>query len=152
MKILAHNKRAVFDYEILATYEAGLILFGHEAKSIKQGNISLKEAYIDFRDGDLCLLKAHVSLYKPAAGLKVGYDPVRPRHLLLKKSEIAQIMGKKHTSGLTLVPIKIYTKNSFVKLEFGLGQGRKKYDKREVIKQREVKRELSNLKKRAVRG
>jgi len=125
---------------------------GHEVKSVKQGNISLKESYIDFRDGDLYLLKAHISLYKPASGLKAGYDPVRPRKLLLKKSEIAQIAGKKHGSGLTLVPIKIYTKNSFVKLEFGLGQGRKKYDKREVIKKREVERELSNLKKRAVRG
>ncbi len=152
MNILAQNKRAVFDYDILATYEAGLVLRGHEVKSVKQGNISLKESYIDFRSGNLYLLKAHISLYKPAAGLKADYDPTHPRQLLLRKAEIAQIAGKKQSSGLTLVPIKIYTKNSFVKLEFGLGQGRKKYDKREVIKRREIDREISHLKKQAVRG
>ena len=152
MSILAQNKRAVFDYEILERYEAGLVLLGHEVKSLRAGHVSLKESYVDFRGQELYLLKAHISLYKPAAGLKQIYDPLRPRKLLLKKREISGLLGKKQSSGLTLIPIKIYTKNSFIKLEFGLAQGRKKYDKREVIKTREVKRELANYRKNSIRG
>jgi SsrA-binding protein len=152
MSVLALNKKAGFDYQILETYEAGLVLLGPEVKSIKNGHISLKESYVDVqgdKNGEpaLYLLKAHVSAYKPA-GNNDEYDPTRPRKLLLKHSEIAHLVGKKQAAGLTLVPLKIYTKNGLIKLEFGLAQGRKKYDKREVIKKREVNRHLRILTKR----
>jgi len=151
MSVLAVNKKANFDYKILETYEAGLVLYGYEVKSIKDGHISLKEAYIDLRTDksgqtELYLLKAHVSKYEPAGNLK-DYNPTRPRKILLHQREIAHLIGKKKQAGLTLVPIKIYTKNSFIKLEFGVGQGKKKYDKREDIKKKDVTRHLRTLTK-----
>jgi len=152
MSTLAVNKKAGFDYKILETYEAGLVLSGPEVKSVKGGHISLKESYIDVlttkqNHPELYLLKAHVSPYKPA-GKMDEYNPVRPRKLLLHQNEIVHLMGKKQQAGLTLIPLKIYTKNSFIKLEFGLAQGRKKYDKRDVIKKREVERGLRILTKK----
>ena len=152
MSVLAVNKKAGFDYNILENYEAGLVLTGQEVKSIKAGHVSLKEGYVDVnkdKNGEpaLYLIKAHVSPYK-SAGLLPDYNPTRPRKLLLKKREIAHLIGKKQAAGLTLVPLKIYTKHGLIKLEFGLGQGRKKYDKREVIKKREVDRQLRTLTKR----
>lgn len=152
MTVIALNKKAGFDYKILDTYEAGLVLLGHEVKSIKNGHISLKESFIDIRrvkghEPELYLIKAHISLYGPA-GKMDNYDPTRPRKLLLKKNEIAHLIGKKQAAGLTLVPLKIYTKKSLIKLEFGVAQGRKKHDKREVIKKREVDRQIRTLTKR----
>lgn len=152
MPTIALNKKATFDYKILETYEAGLVLFGHEVKSVKAGHVSLKEAFINiitnkFGQSELFLVKCHISLYGPA-GKMADYNPVRPRKLLLKHSEIAHLIGKSRTAGLTLIPLKIYTKNSFVKLEFGLGQGRKSYDKREVIKKRDTEREIRILTRR----
>ncbi len=152
MSVLGVNKKAGFDYKILETYEAGLVLSGPEVKSVKGGHISLKESYIDVLTNkpsqpELYLLKAHIPLYRPA-GKMDDYNPVRPRKLLLHQNEIVHLMTKKQQVGLTLIPLKIYTKNSFVKLEFGLAQGRKKYDKREVIKKREVERGLRILTKK----
>jgi len=156
MTVLAVNKRANFDYDIQETYEAGLVLLGYEVKSIKTGHISLKGSYVTFKKvknknvPEAHLLNAHVPLYK-FAGDRPNYDPIRSRKLLLKKKEIAYLMGKKDEQGLTLVPIKIYTKHSFIKLEFGIGKGRKKYDKREVIKKRELDREVRTLTKRSLK-
>ena len=146
------NKKASFNYEILETFEAGLVLRGAEVKSIKGGHISLKEAYIGLQYDKKkrprpYLLKAYISPYKPA-GNPDSYDPTRPRPLLLKKTEITKLIGKIATAGLTLIPLKVYTKNSFVKLEFALASGKKKYDKRETIKKREMERELRTLTKR----
>lgn len=142
---LAVNKRARSDYEIIDTYEAGLVLRGDEVKSIKSGHISLAESYITLRqEGNntvLYLVKAHVPHYKFAAG-KDSYDPLRPRQLLLTKKELRHLIGKKQEQGLTLVPLKIYTKRSFLKLEFAVARGLKKYDKREVLKKRDVARHL----------
>lgn len=155
MGVLAINKRANFDYEIISTYEAGLVLFGHEVKSIKNGSMSLKGAFVVLRTStdrpSLYLINAHVPLYKAASQLKDIYAPERPRQLLLKKKEINYLLGKYKEKGLTLVPLKIYTKNNLIKLEFGLGRGRKKYDKREVIKKREVDRSIRTLTKQRVR-
>lgn len=150
MPILAVNKRASFDYEILETYEAGLVLFGHETKSIKSGHISLNGSYVTFRGARPYLVGAQVSLYKYAGGQE-DYNPHRDRQLLLKKKEIEHLIGKKQEKGLTLVPIKIYTKHSFVKLEFGVGRGKKEYDKRESIKKREVDRNIRTLTKQGLR-
>lgn len=154
MNVLAQNKKAGFDYQILETFEAGLELLGHEVKSIKGGHISLKEAYITVKNipgqtPELYLIKAHVSKYKAAGQIK-DYNPVRPRKLLLRKNEIMRLIGKKQEQGLTLIPLKIYTKRSFIKVEIAIAQGRKKYDKREVIKKREVDRRLRTLTKKKI--
>ena len=152
---LAVNKRANFDYDILEKYEAGLVLLGHEVKSVRAGNISLKGAYISFRNpkkSDLpeaYLMKASISLYKQASTV-TDYTPERDRKLLLKKREIMRLVGKKKEQGLTLVPLKIYTKNSFLKLEFGLAKGKKKYDKRASIKKKDLERQDRTLKKREI--
>lgn len=155
MPVLAFNKRANFDYDIQETYQAGLVLLGHEVKSIKTGHISLKGSYVAFKKvkaknlPEAYLINAHIPLYK-FAGSRPNYDPTRARKLLLTKKEIAYLLGKKQEQGLTLAPLKIYTKRSFIKLEFGVGKGRKKHDKREVIKQRELDRSIRTLTKHKI--
>lgn len=155
MPTLAYNKRAKFDYDISQTFEAGLVLSGQEVKSVKTGHVSLKGAFVTVKGSgtklpEIYLINAHIPAYKHAANL-AGYDPYRSRKLLLKKKEINYLVGKKQEQGLTLVPIKIYTKRSLLKLEFGVGRGRKKYDKREVIKKRESDRQLQTLAKRRLK-
>jgi SsrA-binding protein len=148
MSILATNKRANFDYKILETYEAGLALFGHEVKSMKTKHVSLKESFVTIHGSELYLTNAHVPPYIHA-GIINNHNPTRPRKLLLKKSEIKHLIGKSRTQGLTLIPIKLYTKRRLIKLEFGLGKGKKEYDKREKIKKREdsieARRALKNF-------
>jgi SsrA-binding protein len=148
MATLAINKRANFDYEILEKYEAGLVLAGHEVKSIKTGHISLKESFVTIHGRELYLTNAHIPPYKHAGNID-DYDPTRPRKLLLKRSEIKHLIGRVRIQGLTLVPIRMYTKRRYLKLEFGLGKGKKEYDKREKIKKREdergIRRSLKNF-------
>ena len=141
MAILAYNKRANFDYEISDKYEAGLVLAGQEVKSIKTGHISLKESFVTIKGSELYLTNAHIPPYKHAGNVS-NYDPTRPRKLLLKKSEIRHLIGKARTEGLTLVPIRVYTKRQLLKLEFGIGKGKKQYDKRETIAKRETERKI----------
>jgi SsrA-binding protein len=155
MPTLAYNKRANFDYTISETYEAGIVLFGHEVKSIKTGHISLKGAFVVTKKTgknlpELIIINAHIPLYSKATKV-INYDPERPRKLLLHKKEIAKLLGKKQVEGLTLVPIKIYTKHSLIKLEFGIGRGKKKIDKRQTIKKRETDREIRTLTKERLR-
>jgi len=146
MKILAVNRRAKYDYNILETFEAGLALKGHEVKSIKIGHLSLKGAYISIKNNQAYLLNAYISPFQPK-NMSKDYDPERARKLLLHKKEIQHLIGKSNERGLTLVPIKVYTKRSRIKLEFGIGRGKKKIDKRQSIKKRESKREIErNLK------
>ena len=150
MPTIAFNKRANYDYDIREKYEAGLVLLGYEVKSVKTGHIGLKGSFVAIKRvrgkdlPELYLINAHIPLYKHAGTVK-NYDPYRSRKLLLKKSEIKHLIGKKQEQGLTLVPIKIYTKRSFIKLEFGIGRGKKKIDKREAIKKREVERKIRTL-------
>jgi SsrA-binding protein len=153
MTVLAVNKRAHFDYEILGTYEAGVVLFGHEVKSIKTGHVSLKGSYVTFKSAvgaaklpEIYLVNAHIPYYKFAAPSE-QYDPYRSRKLLLKKNELRYLVGKKQEKGLTLVPLKLYTKRSLIKLEFGIGRGKKQHDKREAIKKRDVERQMRTLTK-----
>lgn len=155
MSTLALNKRASFDYDILEKYEAGLVLLGHEVKSIRAGQINLSGSYISIRNNakkrpQLYLVNASVALYKMAASIK-DYNPLRDRQLLLRKKEINALIGKKQQAGLTLIPLKIYTNHSFVKLEFALAKGKKKFDKRETIKKREVERRILTLTKRNIK-
>ncbi|MFA4818088.1 MAG: SsrA-binding protein SmpB [Parcubacteria group bacterium] len=147
MTTLAYNKRAGFDYQISDKYEAGLVLTGQEVKSVKMGHISLKESFVTVKGNELYLTNAHITPYKHAGDIK-NYDPTSPRKLLLKKSEIKHLTGKVRTQGLTLVPIRVYTRKRYIKLEFGIGKGKKKFDKREDIAKKEDERKM----KRALRG
>lgn len=152
MGVLATNKRAYLDFEILETYEAGLVLRGHEVKAVKGGQVKLKGSYINIyynKKGkpELYLVGAHISQYKYAGDIK-DYDPARPRKLLMQKKQVSRLLGKKQEKGLTLIPLKVYTKRSLIKLEFALARGRRKVDKREVIKKREEERKIRTLTKR----
>jgi SsrA-binding protein len=150
MPPLAQNRKANFDYELLDKYEAGLVLFGHEVKAVRAGQVSLKGSFISIRTkngkAELYLVGCQISPYKNAGPLP-DYNQTRERRLLLKREEIRQLLGKKQTEGLTLIPLKIYTNHSFLKLEFAVARGKKKYDKRESIKKREVERTLRSLKR-----
>jgi SsrA-binding protein len=141
MKTIAHNNQARFKYSISETYEAGIVLSGSEVKAIKTGHISLKESFVSVKGAELFLVNAHIPPYQPAGDIK-NYDPTRPRKLLLKKSEINNLIGKMHSQGLTLVPIRVYTKKRLLKLEFGIGKGKKQYDKRDSIAKREMERKM----------
>lgn len=144
MTTLAVNKRAYFDYEISDKFEAGLVLSGQEVKSAKNGSISLKNSFVTVKGNELYLTNASISSYQPAGDAK-NYDPARSRKLLLKRSEIKSLIGKSRAQGLTLVPIRVYTKKRLVKLEFGVGRGKKEFDKRETIKKREDKRKMERI-------
>ena len=122
MSTLTVNKRASFDYEIINRYEAGLVLLGHEVKSIKTGHISLKGAYVTLKQTgkplpELYLINAHIPLYKKASTIE-NYNPERPRKLLIHKNQIKRLLGKKKEQGLTFIPTKVYTKHNLIKLEF----------------------------------
>ncbi|MFA5155585.1 MAG: SsrA-binding protein SmpB [Patescibacteria group bacterium] len=151
MPQLAQNRKASFDYELLEKYEAGLVLYGHEVKSVRAGQVSLKGSFISLRSHhgrpEFYLLGCQISPYKQA-GPMPDYNQRRERKLLLKKGEIKRLVGRQQTEGLTLIPLQIYTNHSFLKLEFAVARGKKKYDKREAIKKREVERSLRSLTKR----
>jgi len=140
--VISTNKRAYFDYEILETYEAGVELFGFEVKAIKTGKINLAGAYVIIRNNQTWLLNADIPPYQPV-NAPSDYDSKRTRRLLLKKKEIKNLIGHTHEKGLTLMPLKVYTtKRGKIKIEIGLAKSRKKADKREVIKKREIEREI----------
>ncbi|EKE25345.1 MAG: SsrA RNA (tmRNA)-binding protein [uncultured bacterium] len=141
MPTLAINKRAVFDYEILDKFEAGLMLSGAEVKSVKNGHLSLKGSFVTIHESELYLTNAHISPY-PYANPKTSYDPTRSRKLLVRKAEIKSLIGKLQVKGLTLVPLRVYTKRRLVKLEFAVGRGKKAFDKRSDIAKREDKRKM----------
>lgn len=146
MKILAYNRRVKYDYEILERFEAGLELTGQEVKSVKLGHMSLKGAYVTIRGNEVFLTGANIPPYQPK-NIPPDYNPGRLRKLLLRKSEIKYLIGKVKQRHLTLVPIRVYTKKSKIKLEFAVARGRKKWDKRELIKKREVKRKIERMMK-----
>lgn len=141
MKVLSENKKAYFDYQILKKFEAGIVLIGQEVKSIKLGRISLKGSYVVLRNEEVFLIGANVPPYQPK-NAPPDYEPERSRKLLLNKAEIKKLIGKTKQKGLTLIPLKVYTKHAKIKLEFGIGRGKKKIDKRESIKKREIEREI----------
>ncbi len=141
MNILAKNKRAGYDYELQEKFEAGLVLTGSEVKSVKTGHISLKGSFITRKGSEFFLTNAHIPIYKFSGQVK-NYDPVRPRKILLRKSEIKHLIGKASVQGLTLVPICVYTKRKLIKLEFAVGRGKKQFDKRSTIAKREEKRRM----------
>lgn len=142
MPTIAVNKRAKFDYEPLETFEGGLALTGAEVKSAKAGRMQLQGAFLHLRGGELWLKGSHIALYAPA-GPQPSYDPARHRKVLMHRREIKRLIGKTQQQGLTLVPVSVYTRGNLLKIEFMLGRGKKKYEKRETIKKRELKRQLA---------
>jgi len=140
MKNLAENKKAYFDYHILDKLEAGIVLTGQEVKSAKLGHMNLKGSHIIYQENEIYLIGAHISPYQFQNN--PDYDPQRTRKLLLKRKEINQLIGKSKEKGLTFVPLKVYTRKGIIKIELGIARGKKKVDKRETIKKREIDREL----------
>jgi len=142
MKIYSENKKALFDYEVLEKFQAGMVLFGQEVKSIKTGHINLSGSYVVINRAEPFLTGVKVPPYQPNnAGS--GYDEDRQRKLLLNKKEINELIGKTKQKGFSLIPLKIYENNGRIKLEFGLAKGKRKYDKKEKIKKRDVEREVN---------
>lgn len=135
----ANNPKAGFDYEILETIEAGIVLEGHEVKSIKTGKVSIKGAYVKILNNEPFLIGATVAPYQPDNTPK-NYDPQRSRKLLLSHKEISELTGTSQTKGSTLVPLKLYDKKGRIKLLVGIARGKKKYDKRETIKKKDIQR------------
>ena len=141
MNSITENRRSSYDYEILETYEAGLVLFGFEVKAVKTGHVNLTGSFVTLKSGELFLTNASIPPYQPA-NTPIDYDQSRPRKLLLKRPEINSLIGKLKAKGLTLVPIRLYTKKNKIKLEFAVAKGKRKIDKRETIKKRDAEREM----------
>ena len=137
----ATNARAYFDYQILETFEAGVVLAGYEVKAVKTSQVSLRGSYVKIINGQPVLLGALIAPYQPQ-NVPSDYDPQRTRRLLLKKKEVQCLLRKTVEMGATLVPRKIFGKNNLIKLELALARGKKKHDKRETIKKREAERIL----------
>lgn len=141
MKVYAENREARFNYEILEKFEAGLVLNGQEVKSIKEGKATIRGSYIVLKGEEAFLIGATVPPYQPN-NVSKDYDPQRSRKLLLNKKELQYLTGKGEERGLALIPLKLFDKHAIIKLEFGVGKGKKKTDKRESIKKRETEREI----------
>ncbi|EXJ22656.1 tmRNA-binding protein SmpB [Alkalibacterium sp. AK22] len=139
-KLIAQNRKARYEYSILDTIEAGIVLKGTEIKSIRAGRINLKDGYASIRDGEIWLYNVHISPFEQ--GNQFNHDPVRPRKLLMKKKQIDSLTGEIKQGGITLVPLKVYIKNGFAKVLIGLAKGKKQYDKRETIKRRDQDRQV----------
>ncbi len=147
MRVLAENKKALFNYEILEKFEAGIVLLGQEVKSLKTKEINLAGSYVIIKNEEVFWVGAKILPYQPK-NVPSDYDPKRNRKLLLKKAEIKHLIGKVKEKGLTLVPLRLYTKRGRIKLEFGVAKGKKKVDKREAIKKREIKKRMDALLKK----
>jgi SsrA-binding protein len=145
MKIITQNKKAFHDYSIEETLEAGILLQGTEVKSLREGKANLKDSYVIVKNGEVFLLNCHISPY--SHGNIMNHEPLRTRKLLMHKKEIAKLQDRAAQKGYSLIPLKLYFKNSHVKVEIGLAKGKKQYEKRETIKKREADREIERAMK-----
>ncbi|MCG2721461.1 MAG: SsrA-binding protein SmpB [Thermodesulfovibrionales bacterium] len=145
MKIVCQNRKAYHDYHIEDTVEAGIALLGTEVKSLREGKASLKESYVMIKEGEAFLLNCHINPY--THGNRMNHDPLRTRKLLLHRKELNSLAGKATEKGFTLIPLKIYFKDSFAKVEIGLAKGKRLFEKRETIKAREARREIERAMK-----
>lgn len=145
-KTVTFNRKAQHDYHILRTLEAGLSLLGTEIKSIRDGRVSIREAYVRPEEGEMWLVGAHVAQYPPAASR--NHDPTRKRRLLLHKRQIAELARAVDSEGVTLVPLRLYLKSGRAKLEIALARGKKRYDKRAAIAKREADRQMQRAMRR----
>ena len=139
-KQIAENRRARYDYELLERFEAGIVLTGTEVKSLRDGRVTLAQSYADVRDNEVWLLGAEISVY--AQGNNANHEPTRDRKLLLKRSEIADLVGKVREKGQTIVPTRLYFKDGRVKVEIALARGKEKGDKRRTLVERDAKRDM----------
>ena len=146
IKIIANNKKARHNYAIESEYEACIVLVGSEVKSIREGRVSFHDSYADIRNGEIFLRQLHISPYKYA--YYTNHESLRTRKLLLHGYEIKKIWSKIQERGYSLIPLKIYFKNSNIKVKLGLGKGKKMFDKRESIKQKDMKRDLDRERKK----
>lgn len=137
--VIATNRRALFNYHVLERAEAGLALVGSEVKSIREGGLNFKDAYVEYRDGELFLVGCHISPY--SHGSYMSHAPERMRKLLLHKREIVRLGGKVTEKGLTLVPLRAYFKGGRIKVEIGLARGKQAHDKRDAIRKRDIEKE-----------
>ena len=147
-KTITLNRRAQHDYHILRTLEAGLSLLGTEIKSIREGRVSIREAYVRPQNGEMWLVGAHVAHYPPAGA--TNHDPTRNRRLLLHRRQVRELAREVEAEGLTLVPLRLYLKDGRAKLEIALGRGKKQYDKRAAIAKREAERQVQRALRRSV--
>jgi len=141
VKIVCQNRKAYHDYHIEETVEAGIALLGTEVKSLREGKANLKDSYVLTKEGEAFLLNCHISPY--SHGNILNHDPLRTRKLLMHRKEIDKLSGKAATKGYTLIPLKIYFKDSFAKVEIGVAKGKRLFEKRETIKEREARREIA---------
>ena len=139
-KLIAENRRARFDYELLDRFEAGIVLAGTEVKSLREGRVTLAQAYADVREGEVWLVGAEISEY--AQGNIANHEPTRDRKLLLKRAEISELQSKSREKGQTIVPTRLYFKDGRIKLEVALARGKEKGDKRRTIVERDAKRQI----------
>ena len=146
MKIIHQNKKATFDYEILAEFKAGIMLLGPEIKSIRKGHVNLRGSFVSFQGTKAVLKGAHISRYP--YDHNADYDPFRDRELLLNKSELHKITNHLNTQGVTVVPLAIGLDGKYAKLQIGVARGKKKHDKRESIKKRDTQRQIDRAIKR----
>ncbi len=145
MEIVCQNRKAYHDYSIEETIEAGMSLVGTEVKSLREGRANLKDSYVIIKDLEALLLNCHISPY--SHGNIMNHDPLRTRKLLMHKKEIVRLQGKMAQKGYTLIPLKIYFKDGRAKVEVGLAKGKREYEKRESIKEREAHREIEKAMK-----
>lgn len=142
-KSLAKNTEGLFNYEIIDKFNAGIVLTGPEVKSMKNSRVSLKGSYIRIdHNEEAWLIGCHIAPYEPAKNVQAGYDPQKPRKLLLRKKEISSLIGKTSQKGLTIIPTSVYTNKGLIKVEIALVRGKTKIDKRESIKKREIDRQI----------
>jgi SsrA-binding protein len=147
-RVFATNRKALHDYHILETIEAGLVLTGTEIKSIRAGRANLRDGYARVQDGEIWLYNTHVSPYDQ--GNRYNHEPMRPRKLLLHKGEIGRLTGKSQEQGLTLVPLRLYERKGHAKVELAVVRGKRQYDKREAIAARDAQREVDRAVKDAL--
>jgi SsrA-binding protein len=145
MKVVCQNRKAFFDYHIEETIEAGVSLLGTEVKSLREGKANLKDGYVLVKDSEAFLLNCHISPY--SHGNIMNHEPLRTRKLLLHRKEIERLAGRVQAKGITLIPLKIYFKGSVAKVEIGLAKGKRLYEKRETIKEREARRDIERAMK-----
>ena len=149
-EVISDNRKAHYNYFIHDRYEAGISLTGHEVKSIRERRVNLKDSYVRVMKEEAFLLNCHISPYSKIQGHE-EVDPIRTRKLLLKRNEINRLMGQVGRKGIAIVPLRMYFKKGFVKVEIAIGEGKKQYDKRETIKQRIHNRETQSAIKKATR-
>ncbi len=145
-RTITTNRRARYDYEVMESVEAGLVLTGTEIKAIREGRVSLSDSYGKPENGELWLVNLHIAQY--SAGSRDNHDPTRPRKLLLRKDQIRRLTRMVSERGLTLVPLRLYIKRHYAKVELGLAKGRKRYDKRRAIVERDREREARDAVRR----